>query len=141
MSISIKDALSYGGTMQEEKVLLNATLGFLVRGQEVLLAKKTKKIGQGCWNGYGGGFNKGETPEQSMLRELEEEAGGKALPESLEKVAGIDFHNITSDGVSFTCKVYVYLVHDWEGQVIPTAEMENPTWFRRNFLPLEEMMP
>jgi ADP-ribose pyrophosphatase YjhB (NUDIX family) len=84
--------------MEEEKVLLNATLCFLVRNSKVLLGFKTKKIGKDCWNGYGGGIEEGEIPKQSALRELKEKTGMVALPESLEKAAIVDFHNTKSDG-------------------------------------------
>lgn len=41
--------------MRKEKVLENAVLVFLLKGDEVLLAVKTRNIGAGCYNGYGGG--------------------------------------------------------------------------------------
>ncbi len=127
--------------MQEEKVLLNATLCFPVREDKILLGLKMKKIGQGCWNGYGGGIENGETPEQSMIRELWEESKVKTFPNALEKVAIIDFHNIKTDGNLFICKVHIYLLHQWEGDFQPTDEMADPTWFRKQELPLDSMMP
>ncbi len=126
--------------MQEEKVLLNATLCFLVKGEEILLALKADKIGQGCWNGYGGGIERGETPIQSAIRELREEARIEAVQQDLDKVAIIDFHNIRNHKNRFTCKVHVYFVRDWQGEAQATAEMEKPTWFNKNSLPLETMM-
>lgn len=127
--------------MREEKVLLNATLCFPIRGDKILLARKTKKIGQGCWNGYGGGIEDGETPEQSMIRELEEESGVIASPEALEKMAIVDSHNTKSDGGIFVCRVHVYFLHQWAGEFEPTEEMVDPTWFDKQNLPFAEMMP
>src|SRR6185436_5019406 len=112
--------------MPEEKVLLNATLGFLVREEKVLLALKTKKIGQGCWNGYGGGIDDQETLLQSMVRELKEEAKVEVLEKNIQKVAVVDFHNTKSDGGVFSCRVHVYLVHEWKGEPQPTDEMAEP---------------
>ncbi len=126
--------------MEEEKVLLNATLCFLVKNDKVLLGFKTQKIGKDCWNGYGGGINEKETPRQAALRELKEEAGIVALPELLEKMAIVDFHNTKSDGSNFTCRVHVYLVSQWTGEPQTTEEMVNPTWFDIKRLP-DEMMP
>ena len=125
--------------MQKEKVLF--TLCFPVKEDKILLALKMKKIGQGCWNGYGGRIDDEETPEQSMIRELEEEAKVKAFPNALEKVAIIDFKNTKTDGNVFVCRVHVYLLHQWEGDFQPTDEMASPTWFEKKELPLDGMMP
>jgi len=126
--------------MDGEKTLLNATLCYLVKGNKVLLSLKTKNIGTGCWNGYGGGIEKGEMPEQASLRELKEETGITALPESLKKVAVVDFCNTKSDGSIFNCRVHVYLVSQWTGEPQMSDEMINPTWFDKDSLPLGEML-
>lgn len=133
----------------EEKTLLQATVCFLRRNNEVLLARKTKKIGAGCWNGYGGGIESGENPEQAALRELAEEtrndqesAGGiTARIEDLQKVAVVDFHNTKADGTIFVCCVHFYFVFAWKGEAEETDEMAEPTWFDVNHLPFDEMMP
>jgi ADP-ribose pyrophosphatase len=139
-SSSLKNKNQGRKNMQEEKILFNATLCFPVRGDEILLGRKMKKIGQGCWNGYGGGIENGETPEQSMLRELREEAGVTAEADALEKVAVMCFHNTKADGGFFVCKVHIYFLHKWEGDFQTTDEINNPTWFKKKRLPLKEMM-
>src|SRR3989344_46986 len=101
--------------MRMEKVLLNATLCFPVKEDKILLGLKMQKIGQGCWNGYGGGIDDEETPEQSIMRELEKEAKVKAFPNALEKVAIIYFKNNKTDGHVFVCRDHLYLLHQWEG--------------------------
>ena len=127
--------------MKEEKVLIDAVLGYLVKDDKVLMARKAKKIGEGCWSGYGGGIDGGETEMQALLRELKEESGLTATEEFLEKVAIIDFHNTKSDGQKFICKVHIYLISNWSGVPVETDEMLSPTWFDINSLPFEEMMP
>jgi len=127
--------------MPEEKILLDATVCFLIRGGQILLALKTKKIGQGCWNGYGGGIEPGESIRSATVRELFEESGVSALPSHLEKVAVIDFHNTKSDGTRFICRVHFFLLSRWTGDPKATEEMSEPTWFRESDLPLKEMMP
>lgn len=125
----------------EEKTLFNATICFLKKGSQILLAFKTKKIGKDCWNGYGGGIEVGETPKQSAVRELAEEAGVIALLQDLEKIAIVDFHNIKSDGSIFVCCCHFYIVHKWTGEIKETKEMINPTWFGVDSLPYDRMMP
>lgn len=133
--------------MREEKVLYNATACFLIKENKILLGLKTKKIGEGCWNGYGGGIEEGENAIEAAVRELKEETGEKenegiiALPEHLEKIATVDFHNTKSDGGTFVCMVHFYLVRHWEGEAQETGEMIRPTWFEINNLPFEQMMP
>lgn len=127
--------------MKEEKVLLNAVLCFLVRDNQVLLARKAKKIGEGCWCGYGGGIDEGETELQANKREIKEESGVDIDTRSLKKVAIVDFHNTKSDGGNFVCRVHVYLAEKWTGVPKETDEMLTPAWFDVDNLPFEEMMP
>ena len=112
-----------------------------MKDDQVLLAMKTKKIGKGCWNGYGGGIEDGETPEDSLVREFAEEAKVTIAPESIVKVAVIDFHNTKTDGTIFVCKVHIYFVNQWEGKPQATDTMVTPTWFSKDRLPLDKMMP
>lgn len=126
----------------EEKELKEATLGFLIKDGFVWLAIKTQKIGEGYWNGYGGGIE----PEDknlidSLEREIKEECGVKISKETVEKVAIIDFHNTKSDGKIFVCKVYIFFIKEWEGEPKESKEMKTPTKFEINNLPFENMMP
>ena len=55
-----------------------ATLCYVRRNGETLMIHRIKRmndIHQGKWNGLGGKFNPGETPEECVLREIYEESG------------------------------------------------------------------
>ncbi len=128
--------------MSEEKILLNASLVFPVRGEdEILMAMKAHKIGAGFWNGYGGG----PEPEDSdiratAIRELFEESALKALSQDLRKVAVVDFHNTKSDGTIFRCRVHVFLVSTFSGLPQESKEMLTPTWFKNHEIQWDDLM-
>lgn len=55
--------------------MLAYTIGFIVRGDEVLMLNRTNQPMQGIWHGVGGKVEPGENPQNSMLREMLEETG------------------------------------------------------------------
>ncbi len=55
-----------------------ATLCYLMDGERTLMLHRTKKkndVHEGKWNGLGGKFETGETPEECAIREVKEESG------------------------------------------------------------------
>ncbi len=125
----------------EEKTLLRASLVFPCRGEEILGAFKVGKIGDGCWNGFGGGLEGSETIEQCGIRELEEEIGMSGRLEDLTKIAVVDFHNTKTDGTVFVCRVHTFLLHNPTGIPRISKEMINPSWCKMDKLPVDKMMP
>ena len=58
--------------------MLNTTLCYITRGDEVLMLHRTKKekdINKDKWIGIGGKFEKDESPDECLLREAYEETG------------------------------------------------------------------
>ena len=51
------------------------TLCFIRRGRQLLLLNRQSKPNMGKWNGIGGKIEAGETPRQSVIREVQEESG------------------------------------------------------------------
>ncbi|HWA64574.1 MAG TPA: NUDIX domain-containing protein [Candidatus Paceibacterota bacterium] len=125
---------------EPEKILRQAVIVFPVRDERVLLARKTQKIGANRWNGFGGGIEDGETARTTAIRETREECGLWLVRTKLQKVALIDFHNITAAGEKFTCRCHVFRASRWAGRIQPSPEMIRPTWFSISQLPLNEMM-
>lgn len=119
-----------------------ATVAFLIRDNTVLLARKKKKLGKGLWNGYGGFEEEGDTSiEHTALREMHEEIGVTASLNALEKIGVISYSNQKEDGRLKEVEVHFYLVHTWDREPQGGEEMDTPTWFSFDELPVDEMMP
>lgn len=60
--------------------MINSTLCYITRGEDVLMLHRTKKkndVNQDKWIGIGGKFENDETPDECLLREAYEETGLK----------------------------------------------------------------
>jgi len=128
--------------MDLRKKNIVATLVFPIKESAVLLARKTRKIGVGLWNGWGGEVEEGETIRQAALREFAGESGLSAKAEDLEYAGKVTFHNQKSDGRKCDVEVHMFLLKKWNGKPRPNpAEMIEPTFWPISNLPYNEMMP
>ncbi len=110
------------------------TLGFCIRGPDVLLGMKKCGFGTGKWNGFGGKVQRGETPRTAMVREFKEESGLSVNTLDLQESALVHFY---FDEVHvFDC--FVYLVRKWQGEPTETEEM-HPEWYPIAQLPFDTM--
>lgn len=108
------------------------SLALCVRGDEILLAMKKRGFGEGFWNGAGGKPDPGETMEQAMIRECQEEIA--LTPTVYEKVAIHSFE--MKDAADF--EAHVYIVTKWDGEPTESEEMA-PKWFKKTNIPYEQM--
>lgn len=122
----------YGETLSDP--LQKATLCFLVRGDEILLAMKKRGLGEGKWNGVGGKLEAGEKVEEAVTRETQEEIG--VTPVSFKQVATLDFYFPSKP--EWSQQVLVFLINKWKGEAVETEEMA-PKWFNRYDIPFESM--
>lgn len=114
---------------------IRRTLLFLVRDGQVLLAMKKRGFGTGKWNGVGGKLDPGETIEQALVRECQEEIG--ATPSSWRKAAEFDFvQDIRTN--PWHMYVHVYTSNNWHGEPTETEEMR-PEWFAFKDIPYQDM--
>lgn len=109
------------------------TLSYLLREGAICLGYKTRGIGDGYWNGFGGKLEGNETIEEGAVREIEEETTVRVRVDDLEKVAINEF--FFKDGMHLL--VHVFFVENWEGDITATEEMQKPTWYAHHEIPYE----
>jgi len=116
----------------KEKV---CTLLFLRRDNEILLAMKKRGFGANRYNGVGGKVDPGETIEQALIRECQEEIN--VTPTSYRQVAEHDFIQNEGDD-PWRMYVHVYMCDQWQGEPVETEEMA-PEWFDISKIPYDKM--
>lgn len=113
------------------------SLLFLRRDNDILLAMKKRGFGEGRWNGVGGKVEEGESIEQAMIRETQEEIG--VTPTAYEKVADIVFDEYFK-GQPTLMHVHIFTASSWEGKPTESEEMK-PQWFTLDAIPYDTMWP
>ena len=113
-----------------------ATLLFLIKDNQILLAMKKRGFGQGRWNGAGGKPEGSENILETAIRETQEEIS--VIPKNISQVATLDFYFKNKD--EWNQQVSVFITNDWEGEPAESEEMK-PQWFDINQLPFDSMWP
>ncbi|MDB5185837.1 MAG: putative hydrolase [Candidatus Saccharibacteria bacterium] len=111
------------------------SLLFLLKDDQILLAMKKRGFGSNRYNGVGGKIEPGESEEQALIRECQEEIG--VTPTRFKKVAENDFINDTGND-PWRMFVHVYIATEWEGEPVETEEMA-PEWFKLPEIPYDNM--
>src|SRR3989338_9260365 len=112
---------------------LITTLCLIHQHPKMLLGMKKRRFGVGKWNGYGGKFTSDETIEESLLREVREEA--EIEIKNPEKVGILEFE---FPHTGLTLENHIYKVTEFTGEPKETEEM-SPKWFHIDELPFGEM--
>ncbi len=97
-----------------------ATLCYLRRDGQTLMIHRIKKANdmhEGKWNGLGGKLDPGESPEECALREIFEESGLRVRNPQLKGF--LTFPLFANDEDWY---VFVYVVKDFEGELIDSSE-------------------
>lgn len=97
-----------------------ATLCYVKRPGQTLMIHRIKKANdmhQGKWNGLGGKFEVGETPEQCALREIREESG--LVVSSLQLKGFITFPGFASEEDWYA---FLFVADAFEGELIDSPE-------------------
>jgi len=97
-----------------------ATLCYLRQNGKTLMVHRIKKpddIHQGKWNGLGGKFEPGETPEECARREILEESGLRVKKLVLKGLLTFPLFARDEDWYAF-----VFVATDFEGSLIDSPE-------------------
>lgn len=97
---------------------------------------KKRGFGADKFNGVGGKIEAGETIEQALIRETEEEIG--VTPINYWPVAELDFVQDAQTDEPWHMYVYAYLCDRWQGQPSESEEMA-PKWFKLDKIPYSNM--
>ena len=110
--------------------MINSTLCYVTRGDQVLMLHRVKKkndINHDKWIGIGGKFEAGESPDECLLREAKEETG---LTLTSWKCRGVvTFLSDEAEGEF----MYLFTADGFEGE-LTECEEGDLQWVSREFL-------
>ena len=113
--------------MSETKIVLVAACALVDADGRVLMAKRPEgKPMAGLWEFPGGKVEAGETPEASLIRELQEELG---IDVTAACLAPLSFASHAYE--TFHLLMPLYVCRRWEGRVQP-LEGQELNWVRPN---------
>lgn len=115
---------------------IKATLTLFMDSDKILLGEKKRGFAKGTLNGIGGKQDPGETIEQAMIRECQEEIG--VTPTNYEQVGKIDF-DMWYKGEHSIMEMFIYNCYAYSGQIKETEEIR-PEWFNKNQVPFDRML-
>jgi 8-oxo-dGTP diphosphatase len=104
-----------------------ATLCYLKQNNKTLMLHRVKKendMHEGKWNGLGGKFEPGETPEECVIREIEEESGLKIVNPTLHGWISFPAFDDIKDWF-----VFLFSATEFSGELIESDE-GNLEWIR-----------
>lgn len=117
--------------------LIETTLLILRDGENILLARKKRGFGKDKYNGVGGKLEPGESIEEAMIRECEEEI--LVTPTEYEKMGIIEFSEYIN-GEKAKLVFHLYFATKWIGEPKESEEMD-PKWFNIEDIPYDDMFP
>jgi len=97
-----------------------ATLVYLRKNGKTLMVYRNKKandVHQGKWNGLGGKFEAGETPEECAIREVLEESG--LMVKDLKLKGFLSFPEFANNEDWYA---FLFCANDYEGEIIDSPE-------------------
>ena len=110
------------------------TLGFIIQNGKILLAMKKRGFGVWLYNWFWWKLEKGETVEQAMIREANEEIWINILEQ--EKIWVLNF--IFEWKEDWNQSVNVFFINKFSWNIEESEEMK-PYWFELDKIPYDKM--
>ena len=115
---------------------LNTTLTVFFKDNKVLLGEKKRGFAKGTLNGIGGKQDEGETIDEAMIRECQEEIG--VTPIDYVLIGKIHF-DVWYKGERVNMYMHVYTCTKYAGEITESEEML-PNWYELDKIPYEKML-
>ena len=115
---------------------LNTTILIIEKDDKVLLGEKKRGFAIGKLIGIGGKQDRGETIEQTMIRETQEEIG---LTPTNYKQVGLILFDTYYKGEHRNLILNIFFANEYQGKECETDEIL-PMWFDRNNIPYDKML-
>lgn len=120
----------------EKLKTIRTTLTLFVDGNKLLLGEKKRGFAKGTLNGIGGKQDPGETIDEAMVRECNEEIG--VIPTKFEQVGRINF-DLWYKGEHSYMEMFIYKCYKFKGEIKETEEIL-PAWYDVDKIPFDRMI-
>ncbi len=117
-----------------------AVLCYLKQNGKTLMIHRVKKkndLHKNKWNGIGGKFEKGESPEDALKREVFEESGYQLIQFDLKGILTFPFFDHQQED----WYVFVYTSNQFEGTMIKNCQEGNLKWIENENLQALNLWP
>lgn len=118
-------------SIMQNKIKLYSLL-FIKKNQKLLLGLKTRNLGEGYWNGFGGKFKKSESIWECTARELKEECNLVVDLNDMNYIGALLHRNRL---------VYILTAAKYSGDIQESEEMSPIEWFSFEEIPYPNMWP
>lgn len=123
------------GTVVGGLKTIKTTMLFLRDDTRILLALKKRGFGKGKYNGVGGKVGGGETSEEAMVRECQEEIGVTPVEyKNMGRISFIEWYKREKVFLEFD----IYVATKWDGESRESDEVR-PKWFSIKKIPYQQM--
>jgi 8-oxo-dGTP diphosphatase len=106
---------------------IHKAAGILIRDKKLLVSKSKNKD---FYVAPGGKVEEGETMDEALVRELDEEFGIQVDESGFERYG--DFYDEAAGNPGVMLHMQAFIVKFWEGEPTPSGEIEKIKWITSN---------